>query len=63
MWYPASEISDSLHPYIDNDIKLKYIAEQLDVSQKIVKLLRKKRWGVAGNTKQAVLFLSSTPLS
>ena len=21
MWYPASEISDSLHPYIDNDIK------------------------------------------
>ena len=37
MWYPASEISDSLHPYIDNDIKLKYIAEQLDVSQKIVK--------------------------
>ena len=25
MWYPSSEISDSLHPYIDNDIKLKYI--------------------------------------
>ena len=39
LWYPASSKSDSLFPYIDNKIKLKYISEQLGISEKLVRSL------------------------
>ena len=41
MWYPASNISDSLYPYIDNKIKMKYISEQLGIPQKILQGLER----------------------
>ena len=41
MWYPSSNISDSLFPYIDNKIKMEHIAEQLNISTKMLAGLEK----------------------
>jgi len=37
IWYPSSNTSDSLFPYIDNKIKLDPIAEQLNIPKNIIK--------------------------
>ena len=37
IWYPATEASDSLYPYLDyKNIKVPYIAKRLEVSEKII---------------------------
>ena len=37
IWYPSSNTSDSLFPYIDNKVKLEPIAEQLNIPKNIIK--------------------------
>ena len=41
MWYPSENVSDSLFPYIDHKIKMEHIAEQLNVSTKMLSGLEK----------------------
>ena len=37
IWYPATEPSDSIYPYLDyKDLKTPYIAKRLEVSEKII---------------------------
>jgi hypothetical protein len=37
IWYPATEPSDSIYPYLDyKDLKIPYIAKRLEVSEKII---------------------------